>query len=348
MKKPGTGTQNQREDEMTARDISRMTIRTTLAAIAASALTAGAAFAQDMEALSEPVDLTIGAAKVAHLAPLLNLPDVLEPLNVNLEVVEFVRYADARTAIATGSIDLATVGPADLPIALSQGIETFYALMGVGSSPKYVVARNGVELDEWQDLVGKKVAIAPGSAVWFQFVATLIEEGVAYDDIEIVNIQGGGSNFDQALERGEVDAIITWEPFESVPVVEGYGYWAENLDYSVSEAVGAELGMIAVSTDAYENKLDAVKLFVEAYIEEQERLAADKEAFAEAVAAWTGISPEISARIADTIDLGAVLSVEQMQRQAATFNELGVIETDVSGQIPDFYRADLVEEVTAQ
>jgi sulfonate transport system substrate-binding protein len=304
------------------------------------------AFAQDMEALPEPVKLTVGAAKVAHLAPIMALPEILEPLNVELEIVEFVRYADARTAIATGSLDLATIGPADLPIALSQNIDTFQALMGIGSSPKYIVARNGVEIESWEDLIGKKVAIAPGSAVWFQFVATLTENDVPYDEIEIVNIQGGGSNFNQALERGDVDAIITWEPFESTPVVEGYGYWVEGLDYSQSEAVGAELGMMAVSTAAYEQKLDAVKLFVEAYIAEQDRLSADKAAFAEAVTAWTGIEGEIATRIADTIDLGAVLSLEQMQRQAKTFHELGVIQTDVSDRIPDFYRGELVEEVT--
>lgn len=318
--------------------------------VMALGLTAGLAMpdlarAEAPAPLAEPVKLVVGAAKVGHLAPLAKVPELLAPLNVELEVVEFVRYADARTALATGSLDLATVGPADLPIALSQGIETIAALMGVGSSPKYVVARNGVELNSWDDLKGKKIAIAPGSAVWFQFVATLTENGVNYNDLEAVNIQGGGSNFNQALKRGDVDAIITWEPFESTPVVEGYGYWATDLDYSVSESVGAELGMIAASVDAVENKTEAVKRFIWAYAEEQERLRNDDAAFAEAIAAWTGIAPNISERIADSIELGAVLSLEQLQRQAKTFNELGVIQQDVSGQIPDFYKANLVAEV---
>ncbi len=123
--------------------------------------------------LPQPVKLTIGEAKVAHLAPLLLMDDDLKAMNVELTQVEFVRYADARTALAAGSLDLATVGPADLPISLSQGITSMVALMGVGGSPKYVVVRDGVTLDRWQDLSGKKVAIAPASAVWFQFVSTL-------------------------------------------------------------------------------------------------------------------------------------------------------------------------------
>jgi sulfonate transport system substrate-binding protein len=75
--------------------------------------------------------------------------------------------------------------------------------MGVGSSPKYVVGRTGVKLDRWTDLTGKRIAIAPGSAVWFQFAATLLEQGIPYTSFEAVNVQGGGANFDQALKESD-------------------------------------------------------------------------------------------------------------------------------------------------
>lgn len=332
---------------MTHNPTRRHLIAAGLALTAAAGLPLGAAQADTPTPLDPPVSLTIGAAKVGHLAPLLRTPEILEPLGVNLEVIEFVRYADARTALATGSLDLATVGPADLAIALAEEIDTIVALMGVGSSPKYVVARNGVEMNDWDDIRGKRVAIAPGSAVWFQFVATLTERGIPYNEVEAVNIQGGGSNFNQALERGDVDAIITWEPFESAPVIGGYGYWAENLDYSVSEAVGDELGMIAASASAVATNREALERFIWAYTTEQARLAGDRDAFAQAVSEWTGIGLEISERIADSISLGATLSLEQMQRQASTFHELGVIRRDVSDMIPDFFAADMVAAATA-
>ena len=41
---------------------------------------------------------------------------------VEVEIVEFQRFADARTALATGSLDIATIGPQDVAISLSQGI----------------------------------------------------------------------------------------------------------------------------------------------------------------------------------------------------------------------------------
>lgn len=295
--------------------------------------------------LPKPVTLTVGAATVAHLSPMTLIVDDLRAIGVELKRVDFVRYADARTALASGSLDLATVGPADLPIAVSQGINTMVALMGVGSQAKYPVVRNGVKVERWQDLEGKTVAVAPASAVWFQFVAALQEQGVEYSKLKVVNIQGAGSNFNQALKRGDVDAIVTWEPFESTPLVEGYGYWPKALDYSQSRAVGAELGMFAATRKAVTEQRAAVERFVWAYVQAQERLAASPEEFARAITTYTGIGPEIAARIAAGIKLGAVLSLDQMQRQAKEFHRLGVIQRDVSVELPGYFAGDLVRGV---
>ena len=294
--------------------------------------------------LSPPAQITIGYQKVGHLAPIVQLPEQLKKLGVETKMVEFVRYADARTALLAGSLDVASIGPADLAIALSQGSTSAIGLMGVGSSPKYVIGRVGVKLDSWDDLKGKKVAIAPGSAVWFQFAATLVEKGIPYNSFQAVNIQGGGANFNQALKKGEIDAIITWEPFESTPVMEGYGFFAKNLEYSQSKAVGAELGIIAASKDALDKKRGAVERFVWAYLNAQEEMAKSPEKFAAAYAQFTGIDPKVSAEASKVIKLGEVVSVDQIKRQAKAFADLGVIQKDVSGEIEKFWDGSLVAQ----
>src|ERR1700722_14763072 len=97
--------------------------------------------------LAKPVELTVGYQKVGHLAPIVLVADELKKLGVNLKLVEFARYADARTALLAGSLDLASVGPADLAISLAQGSTNVVGLMGVGSSLKYVIGRNGAKFD---------------------------------------------------------------------------------------------------------------------------------------------------------------------------------------------------------
>ncbi|WP_341990113.1 ABC transporter substrate-binding protein [Azorhizobium sp. AG788] len=314
----------------------RRTVLAGLSGLLAATVAPLGAFAQTAAA---PVTLTVGYAKVAHLAPIILIADKLKSQGIELKLVEFARYADARTALQAGSLDIATVGPADIPISLANGSNSLVGIMGVGASAKYVIGRTGVKFDTWEDVKGKKIAIAPGSAVWFQFAATLIEKGIPYNSFQAINIQGGGANFDQALEKGEVDAIVTWEPFESIPVMKGYGFFAENLDYSTSKAAGAELGMLAANKTMIAGKDAAVQAFVTAYVQEMKILEASPSAFARAIQQLTGLAPEISLRIAQIIKLGPVVTPDQLKRQAKAFFDLGVIPKDVSGQIDDSWNA---------
>ncbi len=319
----------------------RSILKATLALSMASALPA-VAFAQTA-ALNPPVSLTVGYQKVGHLAPMILIADDLKKQGVEIKLVEFARYADARTALLAGSLDVASIGPADLAIALANGSTNLVGIMGVGSSPKYVIAKKGLKFDSWDDIKGKKIAIAPGSAVWFQFAATLTEKGIPYNSFNSVNIQGGGANFDAALEKGEVDAIVTWEPFESIPVMKGYGYFAKNLDYSISKSVGAELGMLAASKEVATTKRAAVERVVNAYVAKMKELEASPAKFGNAIAQLTGLEADVSAEIAKVIKLGPVITPDQIKRQAKAFNELGVIPKDVSGDIEKYWDASFLE-----
>ena len=93
--------------------------------------------------LDPPVKLTLGANNVPHVCPFHHIAAEAKPLGVDIELVKFARYADTRTALASGSLDAGSIGPADVPIALSQGIKSIGALMGVGRSTKFPIARRG-------------------------------------------------------------------------------------------------------------------------------------------------------------------------------------------------------------
>ena len=319
----------------------------------AAAVSIGSAFAAGAvgpmpASLPQPVTLTVGYQKVGHLAPMVQIADDLKKMNVELKLVEFARYADARTALLANSLDLASVGPADLAIALSQGSRSMVGIMGVGSSPKYVIARKGVTFNSWKDIAGKKVGIAPGSAVWFQYAATMVEKGVPYNSFTEVKIQGGGANFDQALKRGDVDAIVTWEPFESIPVIEGYGYFAKNLEYSQSKSVGAELGMLAANRVAWASKKEALRRYVWAYVNAMEKMQASPQKFAEAYAQFTGLPLETAREAAKPIKLGGVVDLEQIKRQAKAFSQLGVIQKDVSSEIAEFWDTSFLRQAAGK
>ncbi len=296
--------------------------------------------------LAEPAKLIVGYNKVPHVSPLKLIDARAKALGVEVQLVEFVRYADTRTALASGSIEIGTVGPADVPIAVSQGITSIIGIMGVGVSPKNPIARKGVELAKWDDLKGKRVGIAPGSAVWFQFAATLQEVGVPYNQLQIVNIQGGGMPFVQSMQRGDLDVYAGWEPFESMSILDGSGHRVDALDYSKSKAVGDELGLIAVSRPTLDGKREAVRRFLWAYLDAQREAMSSEDKLTETIAAWTGLEPQVSRNIAHVTKLGQFLTMDQVKRQAAAFHQFGVIQKDVSADLDKYFDQAILKTVT--
>ena len=71
--------------------------------------------------LPAPVKLKQGMLNVPALSPLWLLPEFAAKYNVQIETVMFQRFADARTALASGDIDLTAFGPQDISLALGQG-----------------------------------------------------------------------------------------------------------------------------------------------------------------------------------------------------------------------------------
>lgn len=289
--------------------------------------------------------LTIGFVKVGHLSPLLNIEEELKKFNVDVKRAEFVRYADARTALLSNSVDVSAVGPGDLAIAAAQGSRNLIGLTGVAGSAKNLVVRKDVKINDWKDIAGKKIAIAPGSAVWFQWAMTMVEKGIPYNSFTPVNIQGGGTAFLQALKRGDIDAMVLWEPFESQAVAEGDAYFAKGLEYSQSKSVGAELGMLAASRDAMTRKREAVRRFLWVYLNAEEQMAKNNELFADAYAKYTGLPLTITRESAKIIKLGGVLNKDQVRLLAEAAFKQGIVQKDVGAEAAALYDDSMARDI---
>src|SRR6185436_3638704 len=87
---------------------------------------AATAFAQaDLRApLPQPVSIKQGMLNVPALSPLWLLPEEAAKYGIKIEMVMFQRFADARTALATGDIQLTAFGPQDISLALGQGAKS--------------------------------------------------------------------------------------------------------------------------------------------------------------------------------------------------------------------------------
>lgn len=320
-------------------------IKTLVSIVLTMAATAALAVGPSPAPMKQKEVLTIGYVKVGHLSPMLMLEEELKKLNIEVKRAEFVRYADARTALLSGSVDVSAVGPGDLAIVAAQGSKNLIGLTGVGSSSKFLVVRKGVKIDDWADINGKKIAIAPGSAVWFQWAMTLIEKNIPYTAFSPVNVQGGGTAFVQAMKRGDIDAMVLWEPFESQAVAEGDAYFATKLDYSQSRSVGPELGMLAASREAMTTKKDLVQRFLWAYLKVEEQMAKNNDMFAEAYSKYTGLPLNVTKDSAKIIKLGGVLTKEQVSRLAEAAFKQGIVQKDVTKEAAELYDDSMAKEI---
>src|SRR5687767_15792033 len=75
-------------------------------------------------ALAQSVKIKQGMLNVPALSPLYLLPDEAKKHGIEIEMVMFQRFADARTALASGDIQLTAFGPQDISLALGAGAKT--------------------------------------------------------------------------------------------------------------------------------------------------------------------------------------------------------------------------------
>ena len=109
-----------------------------------------------------------------------------------------------------GEADLATNAETQ---ALRYSVEhpNLRILMTVTEGLYRVVARRSAGIETVADLKGKRVATIPQTSSGYFFKLMLEREGLSYADIEAVPIVPL-AGMTQALAKGEVDAVVIWEP----------------------------------------------------------------------------------------------------------------------------------------
>ena len=149
----------------------------------------------------------------------------------------------------------------------------------------------------------------------------------------------------KAMKRGDIDAMVLWEPFESQAVAEGDAYFSQKLEYSQSRAVGAELGMLAASGEAMTQKKELVRRFLWAYLKAEETLSKNKDVFADAYSKYTGLPLNVTKESAKIIKLGGVLTKDQVSRLAEAAFKQGIVQKDVTKEAAALYDDSMVVEL---
>jgi len=318
--------------------------------VLALVLTATTALAQG-DAIRKPLPsalkVKMGMTNVPALSPLWLLPDYAAKYNIQIEMVMFQRFADARTALASGDLDITAFGPQDITLAVAQGAKSLVGVAGVGSGNDCLIVRKGEDVKDWKQLADKKVGIGAGSISWLKFAASVTENGGDYGKLKITNIVGGGANYLKALQGKEIDLAVVWQPFCAQGITEGFAQYP-TIDHNRSKAVGGLISVLAVNRGFMEKNHDAVQRLVVAYIDVLQYAQANPQRWLKIYAEKAGLSEAIAAESIRITKLDATLPLASITRISKFLSDNGVITRDVSGEIAQHYTFEFLAKATGK
>ncbi|WP_094606462.1 Putative aliphatic sulfonates-binding protein [Sporomusa silvacetica DSM 10669] len=118
-------------------------------------------------------------------------------------------------AFAGGRADFAHTGDMPPVSARSAGVD-IKVISRAGYTPggNALLIRPDSPFKSVNDLKGKKIAVQVGSSAHHFLILLLKKNGLNTNDVNIVNLPA--SDHQAALETNNVDAVVTWEPWNSV------------------------------------------------------------------------------------------------------------------------------------
>lgn len=147
------------------------------------------------------------------------LDEELDKVGFDVEFYMFSNGGAVNEAIATGEIDLASMGDVPTAVAMSNDIGTTWIGVGVSPLNYTVITSPKSDIEVLEDLEGKKIAYNIGTASQKLYEVVVNEFSLDESKIEGVNLtETDGIN---ALLTGDVDAVIA--PEKNAVVMEHNG-----------------------------------------------------------------------------------------------------------------------------
>ena len=191
-------------------------VKSTITAVAMTALVAGSAAAQGPAVEKKDLVLGVGGKSLLYYLQL-TLAERLgyfKEQGLNVTVTDFGGGAKALQSLIGGSADVVT-GAYEHTIRMQVLGQPVTAVMELGRFPGIVLAvrkDKAASVKSFKDLKGLKIGVtAPGSSTNFFVNALIAKDGLKADDVSIVAV-GAGMSAVAAMKKGDIDAISNLDP----------------------------------------------------------------------------------------------------------------------------------------
>ncbi len=200
----------------------------------------------------EPTHVRITVARSVSGIPLWGIGPFAEKAGFRVEYIPAGTNADMQRNLQSG-VEVGTLGYQSAGIMAEQNVTNVKIVAGEQQGLQNLIMRNGVKLNSWKELEGKRIGRPPGSYVAILFTLAARENGVDLSKVNMINTTSAGPAELQALKNGDLDGLVLWSPVIDRAVVEGYAYYPACCDVGSTEKYGAGSQILAANADFLKN-----------------------------------------------------------------------------------------------
>lgn len=308
------------------------------------------------QADSAPTTIRLGFAECAHCLPMALTPQFAGK-NVKIEIIPFTSGNDVLTALVSHSIDVAQVTYLHLVTALDRGFPVV-AISGEVNGGSEILLSPKIKLaaDDWtgfkqlimQDKAAghpMKIAASRGNAQDLHLRGELALHGIDPDkDIDFINIPNPADHL-TALQRGEVDAVCTVEPFASQIRMAGAGV---HFNYPYDQAAGKLTNLILTRPDVIKAHPQAVQATVDGVVKMVDTIKTNHALWLSVITKYTAMNPKIAEAALQNAYPDYNMYLPQTRAIAKMMHDLHYTAKDVSDQLPAHFDYDFLMQATGK
>lgn len=250
---------------------------------------------------------------------------------------------EIMTAFAAGELDVAYVGEAPATTAVANKAARVVVLAQVNTEGSaLVVSAKATGIDQLADLKGKTVAVPGHSTVQdFLLKKALKQHGLDLKQIKVIVIKP--PEMINALQAGQIDAFIAWEPYPSQAVTMGNG---RHLLTSHQMWANHPCCVLAADANLLNTSPQKAQAVVRAHVQATDFINQHPDEAVQIGVKYTGMDEAVVRQAMKTVKYTFQLNIDGEKEYVRFLSELRYIRVnDPDRFVSDFINPKLLKEV---
>ena len=265
----------------------------------------------------------------------------MKEINVDVVWTDFESGPPMNESFAAGQQDIGVIGDVPAVSAVAAGQDNVYIAAAEGGPSYGMLVADDSGIESVADLKGKKVGLTIGSTAQNLTQKLLADAGMDYNtDIEVINISTGDAQV--VLTKGDVDAVVIWEPNVSrLDAMDGIHLLTDGGDVGFPG-----VNVVFARKEFVDANPDIVKAYLEQYWRATKAYEENPEEYAELAKSYFNLDKDLIMKAASKYNYTLTFSdadVEGLQDTVSFLKGIGSISNEIT--VKDHVADSIAKEV---